>query len=151
VSAEAPVLETVERVVEHLRAHGHRITMPRRAVIDALARAEEHPTVDRIAAEVAERWPGMHLTTVYRTLETLTELGVVSHVHLAAGTAYHLADAAGGRPAHVHAQCRGCHRVIDLPDGVLDDVRRQLDESAGFRLEPHHVALSGLCADCAGD
>lgn len=148
-SAEETVQETVERVVEHLRAHGHRITMPRRAVIDALARADEHPTVDRIAAEVAERWPGMHLTTVYRTLETLTELGVVSHVHLAAGTAYHLADAAGGRPAHVHAQCRGCHRVIDLPDGVLDDVRRQLDESAGFRLEPHHVALSGLCADCA--
>ena len=63
-------------------------------------------------------------------------------------TAYHLADSAGGMPAHVHAQCRTCHRVIDLPDDVLDDVRRRLDASAGFRLDPHHVALSGLCRDC---
>ena len=114
-----------------------------------LARAEGHPTVDRLAADVAGRWPGMALTTVYRTLETLAELGVVTHVHLAAGTAYHLADSAGGRPEHAHAQCRGCHRVFDLPDGVLDDVRRRLDASTGFRLEPHHVALSGLCADCS--
>lgn len=143
--------ETVSTVVDHLRAHGHRITMPRRAVIDVLARAQEHPTVDRIAADVAERWPGMHLTTVYRTLETLAELGVVDHVHLASGTAYHLADSAGGRRAHVHAQCRSCHRVVDLPDGVLDDVRRQVDRTTGFRLEPHHVALSGLCRDCSPD
>lgn len=141
--------QTVERVVDHLRAHGHRITMPRRAVIDVLARTDGHPTVDRIAADVAERWPGMALTTVYRTLETLAELGVVNHVHLAAGTAYHLADTAGGRPEHVHAQCRECHRVFDLPDGLLDDVRRQVGASTGFRLEPTHVALSGLCADCS--
>lgn len=139
----------VERVVAHLRAHGHRITMPRRAVVDTLARAEGHPTVEQIAADVAARWPGMHLTTVYRTLETLAELGVVTHVHLAAGTAYHLADTAGGSPHHVHAQCRECRRVIDLPDGILDGVRRELDRSAGFALEPHHVALSGLCRDCS--
>ncbi|MBU2074947.1 MAG: transcriptional repressor [Actinobacteria bacterium] len=123
--------------------------MPRRAVIDALSRAEGHPTVEQITADIAERWPGIHLTTVYRTLETLAEVGVVTHVHLASGTAYHLADSAGGMPAHVHAQCRTCHRVIDLPDDVLDDVRRRLDRSAGFRLDPHHVALSGLCRDCA--
>lgn len=123
--------------------------MPRRAVIDVLARTDSHPTVDRIAGDVAERWPGMALTTVYRTLETLAELGVVHHVHLAAGTAYHLADSAGGQREHVHAQCRGCHRVVDLPAEVLDDVRRQVDRATGFRLEPFHVALSGLCLDCS--
>ena len=79
-------------------------------------------TREQITADIAERWPGIHLTTVYRTLETLAEVGVVTHVHLASGTAYHLADTAGGMPAHVHAQCRTCHRVIDLPDDVLDDV-----------------------------
>lgn len=144
-------VDAVDAVLLTLRERGHRITMPRRAVIDALSRAEGHPTVEQITADIAERWPGIHLTTVYRTLETLAEVGVVTHVHLASGTAYHLADTAGGMPAHVHAQCRTCHRVIDLPDDVLDDVRRRLDASAGFRLDPHHVALSGLCRDCADD
>lgn len=149
-AAARDVEVTIERVVAHLRDHGHRITMPRRAVVDSLARAEGHPTVEQIAADVAERWPGMHLTTVYRTLETLAELGVVTHVHLAAGTAYHLADPAGPAAAHhVHAQCRSCRRVTDPPDGILDGVRRQLAASEGFALEPHHVALSGLCRDCA--
>lgn len=150
-SAAADVEATIERVVAHLREHGHRITMPRRAVVDVLARADGHPTVEQIAADVAERWPGMHLTTVYRTLETLAEIGVVTHVHLAAGTAYHLADPADSADAahHVHAQCRSCRRVIDLPDGILDGVRRRLADDEGFALEPHHVALSGLCRDCA--
>jgi hypothetical protein len=88
----------VEVVLQTLRGRGHRITMPRRAVIDALSRAEGHPTVEQITADIAERWPGIHLTTVYRTLETLAEVGVVTHVHLASGTAYHLADSAGGMP-----------------------------------------------------
>ena len=83
--------------------------------------------------------------------QRFAELGVVTHVHLAAGTAYHLADPAGATSGahHVHAQCRSCRRVIDLPDGILDGVRRQLAASEGFALEPHHVALSGLCRDCA--
>lgn len=149
VDSDAQVDATVERVLLELRAAGHRITMPRRAVIDTLARVDDHPTVDQIANDIEARWPGIHLTTVYRTLETLTDLGVVNHVHLASGAAYHLAGTAGGGSQHVHAQCRTCHRVIDLPVGVLDAVRRRLDRTNGFHLEAHHVALSGLCADCA--
>jgi len=147
---ESRVAATVDLVLDELRAAGHRVTLPRRAVIDVLARSQDHPTVDQIAGEIGSRWPGIHLTTVYRTLETLAEVGVVNHVHLASGAAYYLAHIAGGHPEHVHAQCRRCHRVIDVPTGTLDDVRRQLEDLAGFRLEPHHVALSGLCADCTG-
>lgn len=139
----------VDRVLDELRAGGHRVTAARRAVITALAEVDTHPTVEQIATRVEERWPGLHLSTIYRTLETLAELGVVSHVHLGHGTAYHLTRPAHGS-SHLHAQCRACQRVLDLPGDLLEGVRDHLRALTGFDLDPHHVALSGLCRECAG-
>jgi Fur family ferric uptake transcriptional regulator len=82
---------------------------------------------------------------VYRTLETLSELGVVQHVHVGHGTTtYHLA----GAEPHLHAQCGRCGTVLDLPGRLLDDVAAQLLAEHGFALDPSHVALSGVCARC---
>ena len=64
----------ITRALERLRTRGHRITMPRRAVIEALAGRDGHPSADELCAEIEQRHPGIHRTTVYRTLETLAEL-----------------------------------------------------------------------------
>ena len=144
----AEVTSVVEHVLDRLRARGHRITTPRRAIIGALARSGAHPTVEQISADVEARTPGLHLSTIYRTLETLAELGFVTHVHLGHGTTvYHLTGAKSDE-GHVHAQCRLCGLVVDFPHDLLDPVRQQLDAISGFSLEPHHVALSGTCVDC---
>ena len=88
----------------------------------------------------------VHLSTVYRTLDALTELGVVVHVHVPGGsTRYTLADA---EPLHVHAQCLNCQRLIDLPAEIMIDLADQLRRSHSFVLDPGHVALSGTCSDC---
>jgi Fur family ferric uptake transcriptional regulator len=50
----------------------------------------------------------------------------------------------------VHAQCRGCGAVYDLPPDLLDDVAATLSARHHFVLDAGHVALSGLCAACAG-
>lgn len=135
--------------LDPLRATGHRMTVARRAVIEVLAASGGHPTAEELCAQVEARVPGVHRATVYRTLETLTKLGVVRHVHMGHGTtAYHLVTAASG-PEHLHAQCRGCGVVIDLPGALLDAVGAEIAGSHGFRLEPRHVALSGTCADCS--
>lgn len=85
------VAEVVELVLDRLRAGGHRITTARRAIIASLARGEGHPTVEQISADLEARTPGLSLSTIYRTLEILAELGFVTHVHLSHGTtAYHL-------------------------------------------------------------
>jgi Fe2+ or Zn2+ uptake regulation protein len=83
---------------------------------------------------------------VYRTLDALSELGVIQHLHLGhGGTAYHLAD---DDHDHVHAQCRVCGSVEDLPANLLDGVAEQVALRSGFRLDPGHVALSGVCREC---
>jgi Fur family transcriptional regulator, ferric uptake regulator len=88
-------------------------------------------------------------STIYRALETLADLGVVQHIHSGrAATLYHLTADAG---PHAHATCDSCGRVIDLPSGVLAAAAEQLQREQGFVLNPGHVALSGLCRDCAAD
>ena len=79
--------------------------------------------------------PDVAPSTVYRTLEVLERLGQVEHVHLGHGPSkYHLAER-----VHVHLMCRGCDRVIELPDTYLDDLATRLGR--GARLRPRTPSL----------
>ncbi len=138
--------DLVERVGRRLRDQGERLTGPRRAVLSALASPAGHFTVEQVAERVARIDPSVHLASVYRSLEAFDRLGVVQHVHLGHGsTAYHLVDDVG---AHAHAQCRVCRAVEDVPPDYLDEAARRLADATGFRLDPTHAALSGVCAGC---
>lgn len=138
---------TADLAVEALRAQGERVTRARRALIGVLDGADEdHLSADDIADRLAEAERGTNRSTVYRTLDALVRLGIVAHVHLPHGAAtYHLVDAAR---AHLHLLCRQCGAIIDAPPDLLDGVRRSVERSAGFRIDPDHVALTGLCQTC---
>jgi Fe2+ or Zn2+ uptake regulation protein len=137
----------VARVAAVLHERGDRMTASRRAVLEALHGRDDHLSVEEVLAVAARTHPTVHRATVYRALELLTGLGVVQHVHLGHGaTAYHLSTDEG----HLHAQCRVCGGVIDLPRSVLDDAGRAIEQVTGFRLDPDHTALSGTCAGCTG-
>lgn len=164
----------VLRALGALRRRGERITPARCAVlrvIDAADRSEEHLTAEQVGARVGEFEPSIHRATVYRTLTSLTDAGLLSHVHLGgSGTVYHLIDetdethgpheayAAGPDPAprahthppdHAHVQCVSCGKVVDVPPDALEGVSRRLEAELGFHLDTAHAALLGRCADCA--
>lgn len=128
-----------------MRASGVRLTAARRAVVEALVAANDHVTADDLATAVAEAAPDVHRSTVYRTLDALERLDVVTHVHLGHGRAvYHLTD-----HLHQHAVCEACGAVVELSDDVLQDVQVRLRRETGFEIDPHHFALVGRCAHCA--
>ncbi|MBT8226062.1 MAG: transcriptional repressor [Dactylosporangium sp.] len=128
-----------------LRSRGLRLTAPRQFVLDAV-RSLGHATPDQVHTAVARRAAGVNITTVYRTLELLEELGLISHVHLSHGApTYHPA----GQDQHLHLVCHGCGTVEELPRTVLADLAVQLARERGFRLDLGHAALFGTCAACA--
>lgn len=136
----------VAQALQRLRHRGARVTGPRRAVIETLAAVGGHPGAEELCAALEDAHPSVHRATVYRTLETLADLGVVAHVHLSHGTTvYHLV---GGEQGHLHARCRVCGRVVDLSGDLLDGVGQVLSRERGFTLDPRHVALSGTCRAC---
>jgi Fur family ferric uptake transcriptional regulator len=123
-----------------LRARGLRTTPQRRDVLHAVHRLG-HATPEQIAGEVG----GVDLTTVYRTLQLLEDLGLLAHTHLGHGApSYRPAD-----DAHVHVVCHACGSVIDAPADLADDVARRLDAQLGFTVDVAHFTVFGHCADCA--
>jgi Fur family ferric uptake transcriptional regulator len=131
---------TVESVLEQLRGLGSRVTPARRVVIEMLVDADGHLGAEELAALVKRRHPDVHLSTVYRTLDTLEELGIVQHTHLGHGPAvYHVGV------THQHLVCEECGKVVDVPVELLDDLRASLRRRYGFQLHIGHFALLGRC------
>jgi Fur family transcriptional regulator, ferric uptake regulator len=105
---------------------------------------EHHLTANDILATVADVDPEPDRATVYRTLELLTELGVVEHVHLGHSAAvYHLSDV-----PHQHLVCDRCGAVVQVPLSLFGPLLQQIEDDFAFAVEPGHFALTGLCKAC---
>jgi Fur family ferric uptake transcriptional regulator len=130
-----------------LRARGYRLTPRRLMVVEVLAAHGGHLTMDEILAHVTARHPSTNKTTVYRTLELLSSLGVVVTTDLGMGRLeYELQS----HPHH-HLICEKCHTRIEVDDSLLEPLRAGLLERYGFVTNLDHFALFGVCPDCAGD
>ncbi|KNE81037.1 MULTISPECIES: Fur family transcriptional regulator [Streptomyces] len=128
-----------------LRKRGYRLTPQRQLVLEAVDKLE-HATPDEILTEVRRTAGGVNISTVYRTLELLEELGLVSHAHLGHGApTYHLAD----RHHHLHLVCRDCSEVIEADLSVADAFTARLRETFGFETDMKHFAIFGRCAACS--
>lgn len=128
-----------------LRAAGFRVTPQRRAVLEALA-ALSHATGEQLLEQVQQEHPEVNLSTIYRTLEVLGSVGLVTHAHFHhAVVTYH----AVGGPAHVHLVCRSCGEVTSAPRTVVEPMARDLAERTGFQSDLTHLVLHGVCRRCA--
>ncbi|KAA6214665.1 transcriptional repressor [Streptomyces albofaciens JCM 4342] len=127
-----------------LRKRGYRLTPQRQLVLEAVDKLE-HATPDDILTEVRRTAGGVNISTVYRTLELLEELKLVSHAHLGHGApTYHLAD----RHHHIHLVCRDCTEVIEADLSVAEPFTATLKETFGFDTDLKHFAIFGCCAAC---
>jgi Fur family transcriptional regulator, ferric uptake regulator len=131
-------------LAEMLRAKGLRLTAQRQLVLEAVHELG-HATPDQVHAKVSKVAAGVNITTVYRTLELLEELGLVTHAHLSHGApTYHSV----GEAQHVHLVCRACGALTEMPSAMLTQLAGTLDAEYGFLLDIGHVALFGVCVGC---
>jgi Fur family ferric uptake transcriptional regulator len=129
---------------EELRARGYRVTPQRQLVLAAVTRLE-HATPEEIWADVQRTASGVNISTIYRALELLEELGLVTHTHLGHGAPrYHLAAEA----EHVHMVCSECGRIWQVAPDAVASLVTGLDEKYGFETDIGHLTVFGRCADC---
>lgn len=121
------------------------MTPQRQLVLDAV-RELEHATPERICAHVQRTAPAVNITTVYRTLDLLSELGLVRHTHLGHGAPVYSTH----EHEHLHLVCHHCGNVLEVPRDLLDEVAMVMRSRWGFELDAVHLALSGTCRTCIG-
>ena len=141
---EKAIRTQVDESMSRIVAAGGRRTPSRQAIIDAIARTDGHITAEEIAGRVQQQFASINKSTVYRTLDALTDAGVIEHVHFAHGPAvYHL-----NPDGHRHLYCEGCGAVTELPPAKTRTFIAMLDRDYGFEVDQGHFAIVGRCADC---
>lgn len=131
-------------LLAELRRRGQRVTTVRRAVAEAVV-AAQHRTAEEIVERVQREHHEVHPSTVYRTLETFEEAGLIEHVHFGHGPARWLL----ANDASHHLVCEACGLVQQVPRHLFDVVRERLEADYGFAIDLHHFANVGRCATCA--
>ena len=133
-------------VVARLSQKGYRITPQRLMILDAINGASGHVSAEEIFESIRQTYPGLNISTVYRTLELLKEMGLVTETDMGDGRVrFHSA----GHEHHHHLICSVCGQVIDLDEEVLAPLATTLKEKYGFWADLHHMAIFGRCKNCS--
>lgn len=137
------------------RGCGYRITLGRGVILDVLTKADKHLSAEDIYMKVHSSYPSIGLTTIYRTLELLVNMGLVFKFDFGDGRArYELAEGPKGERHHHHLVCTNCSRVIDYTDFIdeekelLGQTEKGLSRKFSFKITNHLIQFYGLCDKC---
>ncbi len=132
-------------IVRKLAEQGYRLTPQRIMVISAIEDSDGHISAEEIYAQVIAKYPNVNISTVYRTLELLKQLGLVTETDLGEGRVrYHPA----GKGHHHHLVCQQCGAIIDLDESILSDLKSALLREYQFSADLRHLAIFGRCVQC---
>ena len=136
------------------RNAGYRLTLPRQVILKILSNTSKHLSAEEIYLAVHRIYPAVGLTTVYRTLELLVRLGIISKFDFGDGRSRYELTAGKEKKHHHHSICTNCGKVIDYTDfideenEVLNKVEKKLSQKYNFKINSHQVHFYGLCDKC---
>jgi len=133
--------ERLEDFVRACKEKGLKITPQRLAVYEILLRRKDHPTVEEIYEEVKEIYPFVSLATVYRTVETLEEMGFIRKVAYWGNSVRYDANI----QEHDHLVCILCGSITDLKIDAGCEVPQEVN---GFKVLSHSLYMYGVCPLC---
>ena len=139
---------TERKIAAALRQYGYKLTPQRRVVIKAITSTWEHLTATSIYQKMYQDQPNIGLVTIYRTLEILTRLKLLCHLHAGDNRRSYTISAPGH---HHHLICSNCDKVVDFPSCELEKAQQNLSRRTGFRIDDHRLEFVGLCQACRKD
>ncbi len=121
------------------------MTPQRLMIVEAVENSTNHIGADEIYSEVVAKYPNVNVSTVYRTLELLEQLGLVTKTDLGGGrVVYHPVD----KGHHHHLVCKECGATIDLDESVLSSLKDSLLRQYQFVADLRHLGIQGVCVNC---
>ena len=138
-------MEQSRDIASVLSEQGYRLTPQRLMILSAVENSDDHISAEEIHAQIIAKYPNVNISTVYRTLELLKRLGLVTETDLGEGRVrYHPAD----KGHHHHLVCQECGAIIDLDESLLYPLKSALLQEYRFSADLRHLAIFGRCANC---
>ena len=137
-------MSCTDQISNQIRSRGFRLTPQRLTILQVLQHSGEHLTPGDVYEIARQSMPGLTETTVYRTLEFLSENGFAMSAHMGSGK---LVYQVGGHDHH-HVICQKCGNQTEVGHKQLDGLYNTIEQLTGFRLTTSHLTFFGLCPHC---
>ncbi|MCK5433852.1 MAG: Fur family transcriptional regulator [Dehalococcoidales bacterium] len=136
----------LEDIVSKLSELGYRLTPQRMMIVSAIEKSDDHISAEEIYAQVVAKYPHVNISTVYRSLELLKRLGLVTETDFGGGRLrYHPV----GKGHHHHLVCQECGAIIALDESLLSSLKNALLREYKFSADLRHLAIFGRCVNCS--
>jgi Fur family transcriptional regulator, ferric uptake regulator len=134
-----------EEIISQLRQNCHKVTPQRVLIIKTINASKELLTPTELYEKVHQIDPEVGEVTVYRTLNILSELGLICMIHTGENTHSYI-----GRPIehHGHIICTECGKVVDFSNCNLDELEKRLMNETGYNIQEHRLDFYGKCQEC---
>jgi Fur family ferric uptake transcriptional regulator len=139
------MIESISSLTDALQEEGYRLTPARQAIVTMLVSCRGHISADGLFELVHQGTPGIGRMTVYRTLELLTDLGLIRPVYQGTAAAHYILLADGH---HHHLVCSSCKRVIEIEQCLFPEIEQAVRSRYQFDMEGHLLEIYGRCGDC---
>lgn len=137
---------TPRKAVLLLKQRGYKLTAQRFAILKVIARSNDHLTPADIYTKVHTENSGIGLVTIYRTLDILTNLGLICEVHSGGNCHSYLLRRETAH--HHHLVCSDCGKVVDFTNCDLEEIEGKLSKQTGFKINSHLLEFLGCCTSC---
>jgi Fur family peroxide stress response transcriptional regulator len=134
------------RMLGSLKSSRLRLTPQRIAICRELSdNTDHHPTAQMVHERLRAQFPTMSLATVYKTLNTLREMGVIHSLGHANDGKEHFET---NPEPHINLVCIRCHRIVDFRNAPVRQVKARVEAESGFKLVGARLVFYGECAEC---
>lgn len=139
----------IEKLKSNLKQKGYKLTPQRRAIVDIIIQnSGSHLTTEELYDLVKNDCPEIGLATVYRTVQLLEELGVVSKLDLNDGCYRYELVREDENHHHHHLICSQCGKVIEVQGDLLEVLEHEIESKYDFLIKNHSVKFYGFCSEC---
>jgi Fur family ferric uptake transcriptional regulator len=139
----------IDDIKEKLKKKGYKLTTQRRAILDSIVSNQgNHLSSEEIYDIVKLKYPEIGLATVYRTLQLLEQINVISKVNFDDGCSRYELNTNSKDHHHHHLICLGCGKVMEVKLDLLENLEHEIEKEGKFKIVDHNVKFFGYCSKC---
>jgi len=143
------------RKLKHrFEGYASRLTAPREAILEFLSKSSKHMSAKEIYASLHGSYPGIGLSTVYRTLDLLARMGIVTKLAIGDGQSRYEFKSKEKDEHHHHLICTNCGKIINYSEfldeelGLVKKTEERLAKKYNFIIQDHNIEFLGICEKC---